>query len=49
LYYQHRVSPNIPVEEIAESMGKLISERFAAGGNRKQPPDKSAAPMPSLP
>jgi aryl-alcohol dehydrogenase-like predicted oxidoreductase len=26
LYYQHRVSPSIPVEEIAACMGKLIGE-----------------------
>lgn len=26
LYYQHRVDPNVPIEEVAESMKKLIDE-----------------------
>jgi aryl-alcohol dehydrogenase-like predicted oxidoreductase len=36
LYYQHRVSPDIPVEEIAECMGKLISEGKIRGWGQSQ-------------
>ncbi|KJH72897.1 aldo/keto reductase [Aliterella atlantica] len=36
LYYQHRISPNIPVEEIAESMGKLICEGKIRGWGQSQ-------------
>jgi aryl-alcohol dehydrogenase-like predicted oxidoreductase len=36
LYYQHRVSPHIPVEEIAESMGTLIREGKIRGWGQSQ-------------
>lgn len=36
LYYQHRVSPNVPVEEIAESMGKLIKQGKIRGWGQSQ-------------
>ena len=36
LYYQHRVSPSIPVEEIAECMGKLIREGKILGWGQSQ-------------
>jgi aryl-alcohol dehydrogenase-like predicted oxidoreductase len=36
LYYQHRISPNIPVEEIAVCMGKLIAEGKVLGWGQSQ-------------
>lgn len=36
LYYQHRVSPDIPVEEIAGIMGKLIDEGKILGWGQSQ-------------
>ena len=36
LYYQHRVSPNIPVEEVAAVMGKLIAEGKIRGWGQSQ-------------
>jgi aryl-alcohol dehydrogenase-like predicted oxidoreductase len=36
LYYQHRVRPNISVEEVAETMGKLISEGKIRGWGQSQ-------------
>lgn len=36
LYYQHRVSPDIPVEEIAECMGQLIREGKIGGWGQSQ-------------
>jgi len=36
LYYQHRVRPTIPVEEIAESMGGLIREGKIRGWGQSQ-------------
>lgn len=36
LYYQHRVGPNIPVEEVAESMGGLIREGKIRGWGQSQ-------------
>jgi aryl-alcohol dehydrogenase-like predicted oxidoreductase len=36
LYYQHRVNPDVPVEEIAGSMGKLISEGKILGWGLSQ-------------
>jgi aryl-alcohol dehydrogenase-like predicted oxidoreductase len=36
LYYQHRVSPDIPVEEVAECMGKLIAEGKILGWGQSQ-------------
>lgn len=36
LYYQHRISPNIPVEEIADIMGKLIAEGKILGWGQSQ-------------
>lgn len=36
LYYQHRISPNIPVEEIAGVMGKLIDEGKILGWGQSQ-------------
>lgn len=36
LYYQHRVSPDIPVEEIAETMGRLITEGKIRGWGQSQ-------------
>lgn len=36
LYYQHRVSPDIPVEEVAEAMGKLIAEGKIRGWGQSQ-------------
>lgn len=36
LYYQHRVGPNIPVEEVAESMGGLIREGTIRGWGQSQ-------------
>jgi aryl-alcohol dehydrogenase-like predicted oxidoreductase len=36
LYYQHRVSPDIPVEEIAGVMGKLLQEGKILGWGQSQ-------------
>lgn len=36
LYYQHRISPDIPVEEIADCMGKLIAEGKILGWGQSQ-------------
>jgi aryl-alcohol dehydrogenase-like predicted oxidoreductase len=36
LYYQHRINPNIPVEDIAECMGKLIDEGIILGWGQSQ-------------
>ena len=36
LYYQHRVSSDIPVEEVAECMGKLIAEGKILGWGQSQ-------------
>ena len=36
LYYQHRVSPDIPVEEIAGTLGKLIQEGKVLGWGQSQ-------------
>jgi aryl-alcohol dehydrogenase-like predicted oxidoreductase len=36
LYYQHRISPDIPVEEIAEVMGNLIREGKIRGWGQSQ-------------
>lgn len=36
LYYQHRVSPDIPVEDVAEVMGKLIAEGKIRGWGQSQ-------------
>jgi aryl-alcohol dehydrogenase-like predicted oxidoreductase len=36
LYYQHRVSPSIPVDEIAECLGKLIGEGKILGWGQSQ-------------
>lgn len=36
LYYQHRVNPDVPVEEVAGSMGKLISEGKILGWGLSQ-------------
>jgi aryl-alcohol dehydrogenase-like predicted oxidoreductase len=36
LYYQHRISPSIPVEEIAECMGELIAEGKILGWGQSQ-------------
>lgn len=31
LYYLHRINPDIPVEEVAEAMGKLIRDGLIRG------------------
>jgi aryl-alcohol dehydrogenase-like predicted oxidoreductase len=36
LYYQHRISPRIPVEEIADVTGKLIAEGKILGWGQSQ-------------
>jgi aryl-alcohol dehydrogenase-like predicted oxidoreductase len=41
LYYLHRVNPNVPVEEVAEGMGKLIREGKVRGwGQSQSTPDE---------
>ena len=38
LYYLHRVNPEIPVEDVAEAMGKLIDEKLIRGWGLSQVP-----------
>lgn len=38
LYYLHRINPVIPVEEVAEVMGKLIDEKLIRGWGLSQVP-----------
>lgn len=38
LYYLHRVNPDVPVEEVAEGMGRLISEGLIRGWGLSQVP-----------
>ncbi len=38
LYYLHRVNPAIPVEKVAEGMGKLLSEQLIRGWGLSQVP-----------
>ena len=40
LYYLHRINPNVPVEEVAEGMGKLIKEGLILGWGLSQVPVK---------
>lgn len=37
LYYQHRVNKTIPVEDVAEAMGRLIEEGLIRGWGQSQP------------
>ncbi|OZG69423.1 aldo/keto reductase [Bifidobacterium eulemuris] len=37
LYYQHRVNRGIPVEDVAEAMGRLIDEGLTLGWGQSQP------------
>ena len=48
LFYQHRVDPNVPIEDVAGAVKDLIREGKVqalrpVGGGRRRP---SAAPMP---
>ena len=36
LYYQHRVSPSVPVEDVAAVMGELIAEGKVGGWGQSQ-------------
>ncbi len=38
LYYLHRINPDIPVEEVAEAMGKLVGEKLILGWGLSQVP-----------
>ena len=40
LYYLHRINPEIPVEEVAEGMGRLIKEGLIRGWGLSQVPVK---------
>ena len=40
LYYLHRINPEIPVEEVAEGMGRLIKEGLILGWGLSQVPVK---------
>lgn len=43
LYYQHRVDPNVPIEEVAETMRELAKEgKFCIGGFPKRVRTQSA-------
>ena len=40
LYYLHRINPEVPVEEVAENMGRLIKEGLIRGWGLSQVPVK---------
>jgi Aldo/keto reductase family len=47
LFYQHRVDPNVPIEEVAGTVKELVDAgRVTRFGRSKAPPTPSAAPMP---
>ena len=46
LLYQHRVDPNVPMEEVAGTVKDLMQERFCIGDCRKPAHVLSVAPMP---
>lgn len=43
LYYLHRINPDVPVEEVAEGMGRLIQERLIRGWGLSQVGKKTLA------
>lgn len=46
LFYQHRVDPAVPIEDVAGAIGELIAEgKVRFSGSRRPAPIRSAAPM----
>ena len=49
LYYQHRVDPDTPIEEVADTVAALIKEgKVLYCGCPKLPLPRCAVPMPSV-
>jgi aryl-alcohol dehydrogenase-like predicted oxidoreductase len=44
LYYQHRVSPSVPVEEVAVVMGELIAEGKIGGWGQSRAHRRTSPP-----
>jgi hypothetical protein len=50
LFYQHRVNPDVPIEDVAGAVGELIrAGKVSTSACPKPPPRRSAAPTPSNP
>ena len=48
LYYQHRVNPDVPIEEMAGAVKDLVDAgKISTSACRRPPPTPSAAPTPS--
>lgn len=46
LFYQHRVDPAVPIEDVAGAIGELIAEgKVRFSGSRRPALIRSAAPM----